>query len=295
MWKESYRLGVDLIDNQHIELFNMVENLIYNIKNGIKDIKIYSDAIEFMKNYVIKHFKAEEEYQKSINYSDFQSHKKEHEDFIKVINEFEHYIKKSNFNIELIKRFSGTLTAWLIYHVAFTDQKIVGNKTDTKIRNIKNYNDCFMSSAFDVFEIMFNIKIKNKCVTSIEKNKIPGDIFIKIELKEDIDGFVIFGFSNKLAMKIIEIMTLIEMENIDEVVCSALAEITNIISGNACTSLSNIGINCDITPPKSSISYYNYECIKCDMIDIVEVSTEKGNFCFGVIINTNKDNNNLIL
>ena len=34
MWKDSYRLGVDRIDNQHIELFRMTEDLVNAVKDG---------------------------------------------------------------------------------------------------------------------------------------------------------------------------------------------------------------------------------------------------------------------
>ena len=34
MWKDSYRLGVDRIDNQHMELFRMTDDLVNAVKNG---------------------------------------------------------------------------------------------------------------------------------------------------------------------------------------------------------------------------------------------------------------------
>ena len=34
MWKNSYRIGVEQIDQQHIELFRMTEDLVNAVKNG---------------------------------------------------------------------------------------------------------------------------------------------------------------------------------------------------------------------------------------------------------------------
>ena len=34
MWKDSYRLGVNRIDNQHIELFRMTDELVAAARGG---------------------------------------------------------------------------------------------------------------------------------------------------------------------------------------------------------------------------------------------------------------------
>ena len=71
MWKESYRLGVDRIDNQHIELFRMTEKLIEDIAADAP-AEVYRESLNFLKDYVIYHFRDEEEYQKSISYAGFE-------------------------------------------------------------------------------------------------------------------------------------------------------------------------------------------------------------------------------
>lgn len=68
MWKESYRLGVDRIDEQHIELFRMTEELIRAIERRAST-EAYQKALGFLKDYVIYHFADEEQYQAPIGYS----------------------------------------------------------------------------------------------------------------------------------------------------------------------------------------------------------------------------------
>ena len=51
------------------------------------------------------------------------------------------------------------------------------------------------------------------------------------------------------AFKLIEIMTFVEPAEIDELVCSALAELSNITCGNAATALTEHGKVCDIKTP----------------------------------------------
>ena len=129
IWKDSYQLGVELIDQQHKELFQMVDDLITNLENSKEwqPKQKYIVSLAFMKRYVANHFQAEEEYQASIGYSGLAEHKKEHDKFTKTILEYEEKLHKTNYDLHLVKEFSGVLVAWLIYHVMEKDQQIVKN------------------------------------------------------------------------------------------------------------------------------------------------------------------------
>ena len=76
-----------------------------------------------------------------------------------------------------------------------------------------------------------------------------GDIFVKIELVGDLKGTAAFGFSKELALHLLETMTGMEQTELDELVQSALCELTNISCGNAATALVRRGLQCDIKPP----------------------------------------------
>ena len=58
-----------------------------------------------------------------------------------------------------------------------------------------------------------------------------------------------FGFSRELALSLIRSMTMLELDELDELVQSALCELTNIACGNAATALAGQGLHCDIRPP----------------------------------------------
>ena len=62
MWKDSYRLGVERIDQQHMELFRMTEDLVNAVKAGA-GVEEYQKALGFLKDYVVYHFRDEEAYQ----------------------------------------------------------------------------------------------------------------------------------------------------------------------------------------------------------------------------------------
>ena len=88
-WKEEYRIGIKLIDEQHKKLFELANKAFDLLKDDFY-IDKYDDIIMILKelkNYAIYHFKSEEDYMESIKYRKILSHKVEHDDFIQKIEE----------------------------------------------------------------------------------------------------------------------------------------------------------------------------------------------------------------
>ena len=255
MWKDSYRLGVERIDHQHIELFRMTEDLVNAVKNGAT-VETYQKALSFLKDYVIYHFRDEEAYQASIHYSGMAAHKKEHQQFTQTVLSYEKRLKENGFDAKTMKDLAGTVTAWLIYHVVDTDQKIVsGEDIDVDEKYFDRYVDLFSSSAMDVMEMMAGLDRGKAQMHVMDPYQPQGDIFISIQLVGDLQGKVVFGFSRELALNLLQTMTGMELTELDELVQSALCELTNISCGNAATALVKRGLQCDIKPPVVSTDF----------------------------------------
>ena len=249
MWKDSYRLGVDRIDNQHIELFRMTEDLVNAVKDGAS-VETYQKVLGFLKDYVIYHFRDEEAYQASIHYSGLKAHQKEHQQFTKTVLDYEKKLTENGFGLKTMKGLAGTVTAWLIYHVVDTDQKIIsGDKAVAEEKFIDHYVDLFSNSALEVMESMAGIDRSGMKLQVINPYRPEGDIFVKIPLVGDLAGEVVFGYSKELALGLLASMTGMELTELDELVQSALCELTNISCGNAATALVGRGLTCDIKPP----------------------------------------------
>lgn len=127
MWKEKYKVGVTLIDQQHEELFKRVSEFIQTVQS--KDdweakIEKVKETMVFMQEYVVIHFDEEEVYQEQINYPDIQKHKEAHAKFKEAIDNYVKLFNQEGFSEELVQEFSGKLMTWLIIHVAIMDQKI---------------------------------------------------------------------------------------------------------------------------------------------------------------------------
>ena len=249
MWKDSYRLGVERIDNQHIELFRMTEDLVNAVKNGAT-VEDYQKVLAFLKDYVIYHFRDEEEYQASIHYSGIAAHKREHRQFTQTVLDYEKRLTENGFSVKTMKDLAGTVTAWLIYHVVDTDQEMVsGQKTAGEETYFDRYVDLFAHSALEVMETMAGLDRESAQMRVVSPYRPQGDIFVKIELVGDLKGTAVFGFSKELALHLLETMTGMELTELDELVQSALCELTNISCGNAATALVKRGLQCDIKPP----------------------------------------------
>ncbi len=128
MWKDSYKLGVDRIDDQHQELFKRLTSFIKIVRRDNVEWEDKLDEVKetlaFMHQYVEEHFSDEEEYQQEIDYPNYPEHREEHKKFKAGIEKFAEKFEEEGYTEELMLEFSGKLMTWLINHVTGTDQKI---------------------------------------------------------------------------------------------------------------------------------------------------------------------------
>jgi hemerythrin len=127
MWKEKYKIGIELVDEQHKELFKRISDFIEVIQNErswdgrLEQVK---KTMAFMQEYVIFHFDAEEAYMKEINYPDIKIHQSTHSKFKEWINDYVESFQQDGFTKEKVQEFGTKLIKWLILHVGKMDQKI---------------------------------------------------------------------------------------------------------------------------------------------------------------------------
>lgn len=127
IWKEEYKIGVDLIDDQHKELFTRLNSFIKTVRSNEdkeKKAKKVEETLNFMAEYVVEHFNAEEALQRKYKYPAYENHHQIHENFKKEIIEFQNEFKENSYDEDFVMEFSGRLLSWLINHVANTDQDI---------------------------------------------------------------------------------------------------------------------------------------------------------------------------
>ncbi|HHV13162.1 MAG TPA: hemerythrin family protein [Clostridiales bacterium] len=127
LWKDKYELGVSIVDEQHKELFQRVDAFMQTLRSSAswdEKVQQVNETLEFMKGYVVEHFRDEEEYQQRIGYPGYEAHKKIHSDMVDFVLQVSAEYEKSGFDEKLMQQFGGKLLAWLINHVAAEDQRI---------------------------------------------------------------------------------------------------------------------------------------------------------------------------
>ncbi|MDR2295695.1 MAG: chemotaxis protein CheX, partial [Clostridiales Family XIII bacterium] len=251
----SYAVGNALIDEQHRELFRMSDDLVEAMRGKDEAGRVAcARAVEFLKEYVVRHFADEEALQADLGYEDLPRHRQLHRDFIDTVAGYERSLAESGFDPAVMQRFAGKLIGWLIYHVVGEDRKIMGavaaapQAVDRAVpAQLVSY---FADSACEVLGQMLNLpfRIEDAAPTGGDIN----DISVRVGLLGDRPGTAEFVFPLVTALRIVRNLTMVDPDDFDEMVESALREIANIISGNAASGIAETGLACDITPPKLS-------------------------------------------
>ena len=125
--KDEYYIGIDMIDEEHKQLFKYADEA-YELLNDEftpdKYDKIEAILIK-LRDYTIKHFADEEAYMESIQYKKLFTQKMQHQEFINKLDEF---MQRHNDEVEdqdeQIMGILEYLTEWLTNHILYVDGQI---------------------------------------------------------------------------------------------------------------------------------------------------------------------------
>lgn len=120
-WSNDLIIGVEHIDNQHKELFEKVSFLLEVCYQGKGKDEI-SKIIKYLEDYVAVHFEQEELLLKKYEYPQFDSHKAEHENFIKDFLEVKKKLLFEGPTATIIINLNHVLIHWLKNHVKKSDK-----------------------------------------------------------------------------------------------------------------------------------------------------------------------------
>ncbi len=119
-WNDNLNIGIIQIDAQHKNLVNML-NQLYEAMSSGKGKDIINKIIQEMAGYTVTHFSTEEKLMQQYGYPEFVQHKKEHELFVKKVQEFKNEIQ--NGNLLIVSNVASFLKEWLVKHIQGTDKK----------------------------------------------------------------------------------------------------------------------------------------------------------------------------
>ncbi len=119
-WSKYYSVGIDLFDEQHKELVNMI-NALYNAFLAGEAQEKAIEIVNKMLDYTDFHFKSEEKYFEMHNYPESEEHKAIHKSFVEKTLELKKGLEDGSKTISY--EIMNFLREWLIKHIMGEDKK----------------------------------------------------------------------------------------------------------------------------------------------------------------------------
>ena len=120
LWKDEYSVNVKEIDDQHKQLFNVINNLIQIITDIPKEETVKEIITEIVK-YKAIHFATEEKYFHQFNFEGTAEHEAAHRMFNQRVEEIQS-LHKDDY-ISMAFDLVDFLEDWLLKHLINMDQK----------------------------------------------------------------------------------------------------------------------------------------------------------------------------
>lgn len=122
---DEYLTGVELIDQEHRQLFLIVEKAYKLVKsNSLGDgYDELLDILDELKAYTKEHFQDEEEYMESIRYEGLEAQKNAHAAFVHKLETVD-MLQLDEDPQKYMESLIEFLLGWLINHIMYTDKKI---------------------------------------------------------------------------------------------------------------------------------------------------------------------------
>jgi len=113
----------------------------------------------------------------------------------------------------------------------------------------EDYVNAFLAPAKLVWEKELNHTLDFIGAEAVSHRFTTEDITAVVGVSGQLEGNVLYGFSQGTGLAIVGCMMGDPVLEFDEIALSALGEIANMITGNAATQLAALGYMCDISPP----------------------------------------------
>ena len=119
-WSDNLSVGIKSIDDQHKVLIDLINELHAAMRER-KSQGVMLDVVDRLKDYTVKHFRAEEDMFDRYGYPEEKAHREIHRMFVQKVADFEQTLKSGTATVTMdVMRF---LKEWLIKHIQGTDKK----------------------------------------------------------------------------------------------------------------------------------------------------------------------------
>lgn len=126
-WNEKFSVGNYIVDEQHKELIKIINEVIVVIKQKQYTFSNLLSVVCKLDDYIIEHFKYEEQLMHKYNIHGKENHIKEHDLARKKMDSL-NVIDQENFEEKFFFDTLGWLSNWLIEHIMDTDKMLYLDK-----------------------------------------------------------------------------------------------------------------------------------------------------------------------
>ena len=235
MWKESYSIGIQSIDNQHKAMFALAEKLMSERLHPelFCSKEAVTEYIDFLKRYAAKHFADEEKYMRAIGYTDYKKHRELHKMLTKSVLNYETELIEQDFSPLAVRKLWGFVASWLVYHIVYEDQHIPKVASSSDLKSVYSSDiDLFIHEfATDVRRVIWS-STHISDVNAFQKHEsyiyVNSDICLMVGsfLQARISRIVSFVFSKETSLRLFRAITNTELREVNETVMDAVKELS---------------------------------------------------------------------
>jgi hemerythrin len=117
-WKSSYEIGITKIDQQHRQLFDMLNELLENQRLQMDETQIFATLNALVK-YAEEHFRTEEKYMRFYRYPKTEEHRNEHVVFLASLVKLTEMLEGHQDGIMV--KLTDFLKEWFTTHIGASD------------------------------------------------------------------------------------------------------------------------------------------------------------------------------
>lgn len=121
-WDKKLETGIELLDKQHKKIIEAANS--FFISQKCKDnLENTNKCLNFLEQYVLYHFQAEEAFQVECNYESYREHQAKHNILSTELKFLAVKLRSSEFSSEHEQEFYEFLNTWIFGHILTEDRK----------------------------------------------------------------------------------------------------------------------------------------------------------------------------
>jgi len=134
LWSKSFETGNELVDEQHKEIFRLVQQVLDADAFANRKAQIET-ALDFLSGYAVRHFASEEALMAESNYPAFEEHKAQHDSFVKEVVAFMERVKTEGGTISISETINNFVIEWLKEHIMDRDKAMADHYKGWQVSN----------------------------------------------------------------------------------------------------------------------------------------------------------------